>query len=334
MTTIAEYSITGLTDLEQHRFLERAELGFAEASKWSIAVSDRLRQTLLRGKTAVYSTPVGIATAVTSATNPGADFSFTTPTETQAEVTALQYLKAVRVDQFSQQAAVIELIDTSLAQIVQCAAGTFDYLAATAAIASATSGTYHSVGHAAESDVTASDILTLAEARKAHTKLIKASAPPVNVPGYGPVYLAMVHPDVAYDLKSASSSSIFEGAANVNAPNYIGNVLGMAAGFLWIETGTSAILNADAGAAAVDVYYTMFMGADALGMVEIPVASNPLATDQPLNAARSMVARVSYPGQNLGIVKEIGLVANIGFGLVHPQATYRIGSASSIGANT
>jgi N4-gp56 family major capsid protein len=85
------------------------------------------------------------------------------------------------------------------------------------------------------------------------------------VPPFGPVYLAYIHPHVAFDLKEDTTTPIFEGAVNVNAENYRGNVLGYAAGFLWIESGTAALLEADAGAGGtVDVYRTMFMGADAL----------------------------------------------------------------------
>ena len=333
MATIAEYSVAGLSDLDQARYEESANLGFYEASQWAAVVAALYTKLLPRGsRSHTFTKPAGITDPVTSAMTIGDDFSYTTPTETQATLTWSPYPKAVRIDQASEHASVIELINSSMTQIVRCAGGTFDYLAATAAIASTTSGTFRHVGQSAEASITATDTMTLSEARRAHRWLTKASAPKF-LTSVGPRYVALVHPDVAFDLKE-ESSGIFEGSIAVNAGNYRLNVLGDAAGFLWIETSTSAILNADAGSGAVDVYYTMFMGDEALGLVKGPVAQTKGVDDIAIMPDRSMIGRVSHPQGHLAIVKEVGMIANLGFGLVNPEGTYRAGSASSLGANT
>jgi N4-gp56 family major capsid protein len=335
MATIAEYNVTDLSDLNQSRYLNIATLAFVEASKWGITLPESAKNLLARGaKSLVETIPGNIQGAVTSATNPGSDFSYTTPTEAQVTLTWNSYYKAIRIDQASQQASVIELVNSTITQIAQAVAQTFDYHAANAAIASATANTFHYVGQTARASITATDILTLTDARKAHARLTAAHAPQFNIPGYGSVYLALVHPHVAYDLKNASSTPIFEGAANINAPNYIGNVLGYAAGFLWIEAAPSSILLADAGAGNVDVYLTMFMGANALKMVHGAVPPQNGTTTVKLNKEGSMVMRITYPQSHLGITKEVGFITNIGFGLVQATGTYRVEAASSLGANT
>ncbi len=341
MATVAEFSLAGLSDLDQARYLAVAELAFVEACKWNLSISDRLRYKEMRARTITNTTPAGITGAVTSATTIGDDFGYTTPTETQMALAAAQYLKAVRIDQLSEMASAVELMDSSLAQFAQGAAQTFDYHAAAAAIVATNilyAGSSTVIG-----DVAAGDLLTFGDAREIHARMTANAAPKVFVPPYGECYLAFVHPHVAYDLKNASSTPIFEGALNVNTPQYQGNVLGFVGGFLWIETSAASLLIADGGAGTVDAYHSVFMGADALGMIEVPVAPNPVCNDIPLNVmmdkagnamGSSMIARVSYPQGHLGIVKEVGTICNFGFAIAHQESIYRAVSCSGLANNS
>jgi N4-gp56 family major capsid protein len=333
MTTIAEFSISGLTDLDQKRYLEAAIYGFAEQSRWDIAISTDMerRKLVTQGRQVTFTKFAGIDSAVTSARTPGSDFTYTTPTETQIDAAWSPYSKAVRIDDASSVGSVVELIDSSMKQIMQSATGTFDYLAATAAIACTN---VYRMGRSDDASIVATDILTLSASRRAFAALQTAKAPKFNIPGIGPTYLAYVHPHVAFDLKE-QSSGIFSGAVNVNAPNYMGNVLGVAAGFLWIETDSQgATLSADAGSGAVDVYSTIFLADWTLGMVSAPVPQQPGCVDISLSPDRSIVARVAFPHANLGMVKEVGFHMYKGFKLIENNGCYKINSASSLGANT
>lgn len=333
----AEYNINTLSDLDQARFSEAAILGFKQAAVWRPAIAEGYDELLLRTRSQTYTKPGGFALQ-TTATTPGADFSYTTPSETQVTNTWATYERAVRIDQASQQGAVIELVNSSLTKWIRAASETFEYLAATAAIAGATAGQYHYVGQTARASITASDTITLTDLRKAHAKLSKNGAPKFLIPGVGAVYLGFIHPDCAFDLKE-ESSGIFEGAINVNAENYQLNALGVAAGILWFETpsgnaSTSATLIADGGSGAVDVYCTVVVADESFGRVYSPVASNQFAQDINLDEAGSIIGRITQPGTNLGTVKEVGMIANIGFKIIEEEGIYRIESASSLGANT
>jgi N4-gp56 family major capsid protein len=334
----AEFNINTLSDLDQARYSVAAILGFQQANVWEPAVSREYDHELIRTRSQTYTKPGGFSIP-TSATTPGGDFSYTTPSETQVTNTWSTYEAAVRVDQASQQGSVIELIDMSLTKWVRVANEMVQYLAATAAAAGTTSGQYHYVGQTARASITSSDTITLADLRKAHAKLSKNGAPKFIIPGApGPVYLGFIPPDVAHDLK-AESSGVFEGAINVNASNYQLNALGVAAGTLWFETPsgnatTSATLNADAGDGNVDVYYTIIVADQSFGRVSSPVLQNDYAKDIRLTPNGSIIGRVTQPGTNLGTVKEAGIIANIGFKIIEELGVYRIESASSLGANT
>lgn len=334
----AEYNINTLSDLDQARFSEAAILGFQQAAVWQPAIAEQYDELLLRTRSQTYTKPGGFALQ-TTATTPGADFSYTTPSETQVTNTWATYERAVRIDQASQQGAVIELVKSSLSKWVRAASETFQYLAGTAAIAGTDTDQIHYVGQTARASITATDTLTLTDLRKAHARLTKTGAPKFLVDGISsPVYLGFIHPDCAHDLKE-EATGIFEGAINVNAGNYQLNALGVAAGILWFETPsgnatTSATLLADAGSGNVDVYCTVIVADESFGRVYSPVAKNQFAQDISLDNSGSIIGRITQPGTNLGTVKEVGTIMNVGFKIIEEEGIYRIESASSLGANT
>ena len=87
-----------------------------------------------------------------------------------------------------------------------------------------------------------------------------------NAPKIDGSYVAIIHPDVAYDLmrdeewldvhKYSSTSEIFDGE------------IGKLAGVRFVES-TEAKIFADAGAGSRDVYSTLVLGANAYGVTEI-----------------------------------------------------------------
>ena len=109
--------------------------------------------------------------------------------------------------------------------------------------------------------LTADNKLTVEDCFKAARFLKTQKAKKID--GY---YVAIIHPDVAYDLmrsedwvkasEYAGSTQIFEGE------------IGRVAGIRFVET-TEAKIFAGAGASGKDVYATMVLGADAYGVTEV-----------------------------------------------------------------
>ena len=116
-------------------------------------------------------------------------------------------------------------------------------------------------GKSDRSALTASDKLTVDDCFKAARFLKTQKAKKID--GY---YVAIIHPDVAYDLmrsedwinaaQYAGSSQLFEGE------------IGRVAGIRFVET-TEAKIFAKEGASGKDVYATLVLGADAYGVTEI-----------------------------------------------------------------
>ena len=116
-------------------------------------------------------------------------------------------------------------------------------------------------GVSARSALTGDSKLTVDDCFKAARFLKTQKAKKID--GY---YVAIIHPDVAYDLmrsndwvnavQYAGSSQLFEGE------------IGRVAGIRFVET-TEAKIFAGAGASGKDVYATMVLGADAYGVTEV-----------------------------------------------------------------
>lgn len=338
MTTTAGFNLATFTDLDRARYDEAAALAFAEEALWGIAISQKKVVTGTRSH--IFTQVNGLNGAVTSATTMGSDWAETTATDVQRTVTWSPKYRKVIVDQASEAGSIIDLLDVSLRGMVEAAGETFDYHAAKAAVdaygllATQTDG-YHVVGHNTRLSLTASDVLTLTHVVKGVQKLKKNKAKPMNIPGIGKVFLCFVHPDVAFDLKTATSGmTVFSGPVYVNAPEWRFASIGVAGGCLFIESNAAPLLVSDGGLGAVDTYKSIIVGEGALGMVGGPVASQPNCTDVSLDASGCMIGRISYPGNNLGTNKEVGFVGNIGFGAIHPEAIYQIESSSSIGSNS
>lgn len=117
-------------------------------------------------------------------------------------------------------------------------------------------------GKLERAELAAADKLTVDEVFKAARFLKAQNAPKTE----GGAYYAIIHPDVAYDLmrsegwldvhKYADTTEIQEGE------------IGKVGGVRFIETSEAKIF-AGAGASGIDVYSTIFLGADAYGTTEV-----------------------------------------------------------------
>ena len=116
-------------------------------------------------------------------------------------------------------------------------------------------------GASARSALAAENKLTVEECFKAARFLKTQKAKKID--GY---YVAIIHPDVAYDLMRSEDW--------INAAQYAGSTqvfegeIGKVAGIRFVET-TEAKVFAGAGASGKDVYATMVLGADAYGVTEV-----------------------------------------------------------------
>ena len=166
------------------------------------------------------------------------------------------------------------------------------------------------VTQAAESSLTASDVLTAAYVKKAYNKLERSGIP-------GPYY-AIAHPDVVHDLKiETGEGSWIDSVKYTDSVPVLNHEIGMFGGFRWISHPLVTI-NADAGSGAVDTYHTQFFGYNAFGYAE----------------SESPHGVVAGPFDNLARFVDIGWYGVYEFGLVDTNAHWLVTSASSVGANT
>ena len=165
-----------------------------------------------------------------------------------------------------------------------------------------------------EATIAAADVLTSAIARAKHAELVTANVMPL----FGNLFGAVVHPQVAYDIKAETGDASWTVPTRYNNVERIfQNEIGIHAGFRWLES-PRAKLNADGGASAVDTYTTYFLGDQCLAKaVSIPphIVIGPV-TDK------------------LKRFQPLGWYGYLGYGEFRDEATERVLSASSIGANT
>ena len=119
----------------------------------------------------------------------------------------------------------------------------------------------YSGGKSARSALTASDVLTVADIKKAVRALKNQNADKI-----GNSYVAIIHPDVAYDL---TNDPKWEAVKSYSDPSdwYEGEI-GRIAGVRFVET-TEAKIFAKAGASSQAVYATLVLGDNAYGVTEI-----------------------------------------------------------------
>lgn len=113
----------------------------------------------------------------------------------------------------------------------------------------------------ARTGVADTSLMTLDVIRKARLQLRR-----YNAPTFDGAYVAIIHPDVALDVRQLSG---WIEVVKYGAPEriYKGEI-GMIEGVRFIEN-TEARIFAQAGASSVNVYATMFVGAGAYGTTEI-----------------------------------------------------------------
>ena len=110
------------------------------------------------------------------------------------------------------------------------------------------------------SALTADDVLTVKAVRRAVTTLKRMNAKKIDGD-----YVAIIHPDVAYDLMNDTK---WEAPNSYNAKNFYSGEIGRICGVRFLESSEAKIFE-KAGANSIDVYSTLFLGADAYGTTAI-----------------------------------------------------------------
>lgn len=123
-------------------------------------------------------------------------------------------------------------------------------------------------GKASRTALTATDVLTSGEIRKAVRTLRSNNAQPFS-DGY---FVGIIDPEAAYDLMNDSlwqDISKYSGGVSL-----MKGEIGKLAGVRFVETSNAKIF-AEAGASSIDVHCAMIIGADAYGVPEIDGSSQP-----------------------------------------------------------
>lgn len=147
-----------------------------------------------------------------------------------------------------------------------------------------------------------------------------------NVATIGGLYIAFIHPDVSYDLRSETGSASWRDPHTYSQPGEIWNgEIGAFEGFRFIETPRAPIF-ADAGSSTTltDVYRTLFVGRQALGKAFSVTDGNgpfPRVVISPItDKLRRFVPMGWYWLGTYGIFRQ--------------QALWGVESSSSIGVNS
>ena len=169
-------------------------------------------------------------------------------------------------------------------------------------------------GQSTASAVVAADDLTVALVRQQRAALRGASVMPWD----GTSYAGIIHPDVAYDLKSETGDGSWVAAAQYSGVERIWNdEIGTYAGIRFVESPRAKLL-ADGGSSAVDLYTTYFFGQEFLAKAE------SIPPHMVLGPVTDKLRRF----------QPLGWHAYVGYDTLREAALRQVRTASTIGSNT
>lgn len=133
-----------------------------------------------------------------------------------------------------------------------------------------TTNVQYAGGKTARAALTATDILTTTEVRKAVRTLKKAKARPFTREGGKAHFICIVSPDAVFDLQS---DPLWQDVSKYsNAEQIYGGEIGRIFGVVFVES-TEAKVYEGAGDGDGDVHASMIFGADAYGIIDIEGSS-------------------------------------------------------------
>lgn len=178
-----------------------------------------------------------------------------------------------------------------------------------------TSGTAVWASGTADGDLASTDNITSSLVRRQRAALVKANVSPK----VGNLYAAVIHPDIAYDLKEETGDGAWIMPHQyVDTAAVYTDEIGTFAGFKFVESNRTD-LDEDAGTAGTEsVYSTYFMGQQAIAKAE--------------SISPSMV--MGPVTDHLNRFRPLGWYAYLGYGQFRSASLRRLRATSSIGTNT
>lgn len=266
------------------------------------------------------------ATELAAATTPlseAVDVDAVAIANTQTTLTLAEYGSAVITTARIRAFSFVEL-DPVVANLVGFNAGiSIDTLAANA-LAAGTNVTYGTLaGLAGRTNIAAANTLTAAMVRRNLARLRANNVAPI-----GGNYVAYIHPDISYDLRSETGAAAWRDPHTYSQPDEIwqGEV-GLFENFRFIETPRAPQwVDASNGAGAtgtVDVYGTIFLGREALAKAYATTDGNGPAPRVVLGPVVDKLRRFV----------PIGWYWLGAYGVFRQAAVWRQENASSIGTN-
>lgn len=255
------------------RFLMRAEAEFVYKQLGKVGTVPKGE-----GKTVVwnrYTNPTAKTSALTEGTDP-------TPSGLSAT------LVSATISQYGNFEQVTDIL--SLTSIDNSIASAVDLLAYEAAlsidtvirnIAVAGTAVIYASGVANRTSIAATNVATVADVRKAVRTLKGQNAKPQS----GGTYMAVIHPDVEYDLQGDSNWVAAVQYTTTGVDRIYNGEVGKLYGVRFMNTTQAPILT-NSGSAGVEVYQSMFFGQEAFGVSELQGLSTFVDSPSPRSALR------------------------------------------------
>lgn len=307
-------SLTGVVQTAYSRAVEFAFqpqlhfAQFAQSKTWTIQQGDPMP-----GNTVTFTIFSNLTNATGTLSETG-DPTAEALSKSTASVTLNEYGKLVTTAQKIRLLSFAN-IDTAAAQVVGFNMGKSVDLISRAAYDgnTASANIRYAGGLSNATGVTAGSVLTAADVRYAHNRLARNDVPPID----GRFYVAIVHPDIAHDLRKETGAGSWRQPHEYVDPQEIYNgEIGEFEGFRFVQT-SNAKLNADGGSANVDLYSSYFVGFQAIGYAEgVPPQ---MGVSGPFDAMQRLMNIYWY-----------GL---FGFGVIRANSLFTVFSSSSVGSN-
>lgn len=260
--------------------------------------------------------------AATTPLNEVQDVTPVTLDDSQVTVTLNEYGNAVQTSAKLRAVSFIA-VNPVVANVLGFNAGiSVDTIARNAAQAG--TNVAYSGGATSRTTVTATGTLAATDVMKSVANLRNS-----NVPTFNGLYKGIIHPDVSYDFRAATTGVNWSDPHIYSDPSGIYNgVIGNYQGVQFMETSRAPLFanasNGTGGTGTIDVYGTLVMGRQALAKAYSTgggYGANPVMVDAPVTDA-------------LRRFEGMGWKHFVGYSVFRQAALRRIESASSIGANS
>jgi N4-gp56 family major capsid protein len=276
------------------------------------------------GSAVVFTIIADMAVAST-ALNESVDVDAIALTDSQVTVTLVEYGNSVNTTRKLRATSFIE-VNPAVAKVIGYNAGrSIDSVAqltvqAGSNVRYATGGATDPTGR---TGVEPGDTLTAADVRRVRAELVAANVAPKD----GNLYIAYIHPDVLFDLKSETGEGSWLSSRTFTDQvhnDLLTGEAGVFGGFRFIETPRAPVF-ADAGSSTTltDVYATIFCGAQAV--------AKAYSTAEGLGPDPKVI--MSPVIDKLERFQPISWYHLVGYGRFREAALRRVESSSSIGTN-